>query len=121
MLNKLLVAIVGLIFSTVTMAAEAAPRPQQSIGSMIVMFAVFIAIFYFLLIRPQQKKAKDQRELMNNLSVGDEVITAGGIVGRILKLRDNFIVLSIAKDSELTLQKSSVGSILPKGTLDFSE
>jgi preprotein translocase subunit YajC len=119
MLNRILVIISGLMFSSVSLAAgEAAPK--QSVSSMILMFVVFIVIFYFLLIRPQQKKAKDQRKLMDDISVGDEVITAGGILGKITKLRDNFVVLHLGQDTEITLQKSSISSILPKGTLESS-
>ena len=121
MLNKLLVIISGLLMSTAASAAEGTASAQQGIGSMVIMFGLFIVIFYFLLVRPQQKRAKEQKSLLDSISIGDEVVTAGGIVGRITKLKDNFVKLAIAEGVELTLQKSSVNTILPKGTVSFSD
>ena len=85
---------------------------------MVIMFGLFIVIFYFLLVRPQQKRAKEQKSLMDSVAIGDEVVTAGGIVARITKLREGFVVLAIAEGVEMTLQKSSISAVLPKGTLD---
>ena len=82
------------------------------------MLLIFIVAFYFLLVRPQSKRAKEQRQLMNNLAVGDEVLTAGGIAGRLIKLRDNYAVISVANNLELVFQKASIATVLPKGTLD---
>ena len=102
---------------TITAATTAAPQ-QGSILSALPMLIIFLAVFYFLLIRPQSKRAKEQRQLLNDLAVGDEVLTTGGIIGRIIKLNDNYVVLSISKDYEITFQKGSVASILPKGTMN---
>jgi preprotein translocase subunit YajC len=99
-------------------AANTAVPPEGGFLSMLPMLIIFIAIFYFLLIRPQQKRAKEQKQLLDNLAVGDEVLTAGGVVGRLTRLRDNFIVLTVSKDVEVILQKSAIASVLPKGTLD---
>ena len=118
MLNKLLVIISGLLMSTAASAAEGTASAQQGIGSMVIMFGLFIVIFYFLLVRPQQKRAKEQKSLMDSVAIGDEVVTAGGIVARITKLREGFVVLAIAEGVEMTLQKSSISAVLPKGTLD---
>ena len=120
MFNKFFAILGGLLLSSAAFAAGSATKPQQGISSMIIMFILFVVIFYFLLVRPQQKRAKEQKQLMDDISIGDEVVTAGGIVGRITKLRDGFVVLVIAKDVEMTLQKSSVSAVLPKGTLDSS-
>ena len=120
MLNKLSAIISGLFISAVASAAEATHSPQQGIGSMVVMFGLFIVIFYFLLVRPQQKRAKEQKSLLDSIAIGDEVVTAGGIVGRITKLRDGFVMLNIAEGVEMTLQKSSISAVLPKGTLESS-
>jgi preprotein translocase subunit YajC len=79
---------------------------------------LLIVVFYFLLIRPQSKRQKEQRSMIDKMMVGDEVMTAGGIVGKIVKLRDNYIVVKIAKEVEITIQKSSIATVLPKGTLD---
>ena len=86
--------------------------------SVLPMLIIFIAVFYFLLVRPQSKRAKEQRELLDNLAVGDEVLTTGGIIGRLMKLRDNYVVISTGKDVEMTFQKTAIASILPKGTME---
>lgn len=96
-----------------------AAAPQQgSLLSMLPMLIIFIGVFYFLLVRPQSKRAKEQRQLLENLVVGDEVLTTGGIVGRLTKLRDSYVVLSIGKEMEMIFQKGSIAAILPKGTLE---
>ena len=120
MLNKLSVIFSGLLMSAMACAADGTNSPQQGIGSMVVMFGLFIVIFYFLLVRPQQKRAKEQKSLMDSIAIGDEVVTAGGIVGRITKLREGFVVLNIAEGVEMTLQKTSISAVLPKGTLESS-
>lgn len=102
-------------------AAEAASKAPQSHGgflSMLPMLLIFLVIFYFLLIRPQSKRAKEQKQMLSNVSVGDEVLTAGGIVGKVSQLKDNFLVLNLGKNVEITIRKSSVASILPKGTIE---
>lgn len=92
--------------------------PAGGFLSMLPMLVIFIAVFYFLLVRPQSKRAKEQKALMDQLTVGDEVVTNAGIVGRLVRLRDNYIVLNLGKDIEMTLQKSVVSMVLPKGTID---
>lgn len=103
--------------------AAAAPvaasgAPQESFLSVLPMLIIFIAVFYFLLIRPQTKRAKEQRQLLNNLSMGDEVLTAGGVIGRITKLRDNYVSLSLAQNVEMMFSKNAITSVLPKGTME---
>lgn len=100
-----------------TTATTAAPQ-QGSMLSMLPMLILFIAAFYFLLVRPQSKRAKEQRQLMNSLSIGDEVLTTGGVAGRLTKLRDNYAVLTVGKDVEMVFQKASIATVLPKGTLE---
>jgi preprotein translocase subunit YajC len=97
-------------------AAPAAAQPGGGIPVM-VMLAVFVAFMFFAVWRPQSKRAKEQRNLLNSLAKGDEVMTAGGILGRISKVSDNYIVLAVSETTEMTFQKSSVVSALPKGTL----
>ena len=80
------------------------------------MIAIFV-VFYFLLIRPQQKRSKEQRELLAALEKGNEVITAGGMVGRIARINDQYVTLEVASGVEITVQRSSVSQLLPKGTL----
>ncbi|HLB56547.1 MAG TPA: preprotein translocase subunit YajC [Coxiellaceae bacterium] len=101
-----------------TTAATPAAAPEGGFLSVLPMLVIFIAVFYFLLVRPQSKRAKEQRKLLENLSVGDEVLTTGGIIGRLTKLRDSYVVITTGKDVEMTFQKGSIASILPKGTLD---
>jgi len=102
-----------------TVGATAGPGPLAGDGglSSILLLVAFVVIFYFLLWRPQSKRMKEQKQLISSLAVGDEVITVGGILGRITKLTDDFIMLLIATNVEITVQRSSVSASLPKGTL----
>jgi len=87
-------------------------------GMINILFLVgFIAIFYFLLIRPQNKRRKEHQTLISALNKGDEIVTAGGIVGKINKVEDDFVILQVSADVEMRIQKSAVGSNLPKGTI----
>lgn len=79
---------------------------------------IFIfVLMYFLMIRPQMKKAKEHRALIEALAKGDEVITSGGIAGRIVDLGDAFITVEIASDTHIKVQRNAITSVLPKGTL----
>lgn len=91
--------------------------PQGGSGSFIVMMVVFIAIFYFMLIRPQTKQAKEHKSMLESLSKGDEIVTNGGMLGRINKIGDNFITIEVAQNMEVKIQKQSVSTVLPKGTM----
>jgi preprotein translocase subunit YajC len=82
-----------------------------------IMMAVFVVIFYFLLIRPQQKKQKEHQAMLGKLAAGDEIVTAGGILGRIIEVGDNFITLEIADNVRVKVQRFQVTSLVPKGTL----
>jgi preprotein translocase subunit YajC len=83
----------------------------------ILMMVVFVVIFYFLLIRPQQKKAKEHQALVSKLSAGDEVVTTGGILGKVTEVGDSFVTMEIADGVRIKVQKFQVGSLMPKGTL----
>ena len=80
------------------------------------MIAIFV-VFYFLLIRPQQKKAKETRSMLDALEKGNEIVTAGGIVGRITKLTDQYATVEIAPSVEINVQRGAISQILPKGTV----
>ena len=80
------------------------------------MIAIF-AVFYFMLIRPQQKKAKETRAMLESLEKGNEIVTAGGIVGRITKLTDQYAVVEVANGVEMTVQRGAISQLLPKGTI----
>lgn len=101
-------------------AATAAPAAstQGSMFSFLLPFALIIAVFYFLIVRPQSKRMKEQRQLMSNLALGDEVLTTSGIIGRLKKLSDGYVILTINKDIEMMFQKAAIASILPKGTME---
>ncbi len=89
-------------------------------GSSLLTFAPLILMFvvmYFLMIRPQQKRAKEQKTMMDALSKGDEVITAGGILGKVAKVNDTYVTLEVADNTEIVVQKHAVTTLLPKGTL----
>ena len=77
----------------------------------------FIAIFYFLLIRPQQKKAKEHQNMLSKIAAGDEVVTTGGLLGKVTEVGDTFITLEVADGVRVKVQKFQVGSVMPKGTL----
>ena len=85
--------------------------------SMLPLVLIFV-VFYFLLIRPQQKKQKAHTELVSGLSVGDEVLTAGGILGKISAVSEHYAVVKISDNTEIKIQKSSVSMVVPKGTYD---
>jgi preprotein translocase subunit YajC len=83
----------------------------------ILMMVVFVVIFYFLLIRPQQKKAKEHQALVSKLSAGDEVVTTGGILGKVIEVGESFVTIEIADGVRIKVQKFQVGNLMPKGTL----
>ncbi|WP_025732266.1 preprotein translocase subunit YajC [Carnimonas nigrificans] len=83
----------------------------------IIMLVAFVLIFYFLLWRPQSKRAKAQRQMLSQLNKGDEVVIGGGIAGRIVKVGDEFLTLQISEGTDIVVQKGAVSSVLPKNTL----
>ncbi|MBF8222750.1 preprotein translocase subunit YajC [Halomonas sp. 328] len=83
----------------------------------IVMLVGFVLIFYFLLWRPQAKRAKQHKQLIGGLSKGDEIVIGGGLVGRITKVNDEFISMEVADGTEVNVQKNAVAAVLPKGTI----
>ena len=85
--------------------------------SFLVMMVLFFVIFYFMLMRPQMKQAKEHKKLIEGLSKGDEIVTTGGLLGKIIEVGDNFIVLEVAKETEIKVQKHAVAAMMPKGTI----
>jgi len=98
-------------------AAPAGSAPQGGGFSFLMMMGILVFFMYFVIWRPQTKRAKEQRDLLSSLAKGDEVVTAGGILGTISKISDNYVVLTLSDHVEITMQKSSIVSALPKGTL----
>jgi preprotein translocase subunit YajC len=96
--------------------AQAAGGSAGGGFSQILILVVFVAIFYFMLIRPQQKRMKDQQAMLSKLTAGDEVVTSGGILGRITEVGEVFITLEIADGVRIRVQRTQITQLMPKGT-----
>jgi len=97
--------------------AEAA-APVQGAGIMdFLPLIVLVAVFYFFILRPQSKRAKEQKAMIEALQRGDEVVTGGGELGRISKVFEQYVGVELAENIEVTVQKSSIQAVLPKGTI----
>ena len=95
--------------------AQGAPSQPGGMSSLF-MFGMLFVVFYFFLIRPQMKQAKEHKQMVETLAKGDEVVTTGGMLGRIREIGENFIVLEVAKNVEIKIQKHAVSATLPKGS-----
>jgi len=101
--------------------ATAGAAPQGvGIGELLIL-AAFVLIFYFMLWRPQSKRAKEHRQLLESLAKGDEIVTAGGILGKIVKMQDDLVIIAISENVEIKVQKASVVAVLPKGTIKSTD
>jgi preprotein translocase subunit YajC len=96
--------------------AQAAPGAPSQFTPLL-MVGVFFVIFYFLLFRPQQKRAKEHQNLVSKLAAGDEVVTTGGLLGRVAEVGDTFVTLEVADGVRVKVQKVQITSLMPKGTL----
>jgi preprotein translocase subunit YajC len=85
-------------------------------ASLLPLILIFV-IFYFLLLRPQIKRAKEHKKMVDSLTRGDEVITSGGLLGRITRVDDNFVSLELAEGVVVRVQRTAIGSMVPKGTI----
>ena len=99
--------------------AEGGAAPGAAGPDMLIMLAIFGLIFYFMIYRPQAKRVKEHKNLVSSLAKGDEVLTAGGIIGKITKVSDDkdFVKVELAEGTEVMIQKGSISSVLPKGTI----
>jgi len=97
--------------------AQAATGAQSNPLLQMLPLVLIFVVFYFLLIRPQAKRAKEHKAMVSALGVGDEVATAGGIIGRVTETADNFLTIEIATGVQVKVQRHTVTSVLPKGTL----
>lgn len=86
-------------------------------GIDLIFLVLLFVVFYFLLIRPQMKRAKEHKNMVASLAKGDEVVTGGGLLGRVTKVGDHFVTLEIADGLEVKVQKQALGSVMPKGTM----
>ncbi len=109
-------SLLSFFISDALAANGAAASQQPGILGFLPLIVIFV-IFYFLLIRPQSKRAKEHRNMVSSLSKGDEVVTNGGLLGRIEELDENFVTLEIADNVRVRVQRNAVGSLMPKGTL----
>ena len=105
-----------LISNAYAQTAAAAAGPMDSVMQFLPIILMF-AVLYFLMVRPQMKKAKEHKALLEALAKGDEVVTQGGLAGRITKVGDDFISIAIADNVEIQMQKGAISLVLPKGTL----
>lgn len=99
--------------------SDAWAQGEPAGGGMIgLLFPILLIVaFYFLLIRPQTKRAKEHRQMVDALKKGDEVVTGGGVLGRITDVGDNFVMLEIADNLQVRVQKHAIASLMPKGTV----
>ena len=99
-------------------SAYAQDTAQQGGGLMgfLPLILIFV-VFYFMLIRPQMKRAKEHRQMVSTLNKGDEVVTNGGLLGKITDLDDSFVTLKVADNVEIKLQRHAVANVMPKGTM----
>lgn len=103
-------------FISDAMAQGGAPAQDGGLMAFLPMILIF-AIFYFLLIRPQQKKAKEHKAMTEALSKGDEIVTSGGVLGRVTETTDTFVKVEISDGTEVWLQRHAIGAVMPKGTI----
>ena len=107
------------VFISDAYAQTAAAAPGGALGNLTSFLPIILmfVVLYFLMIRPQMKKQKEQKSMIEALAKGDEVITAGGVLGRITKVGEAYITVEVADNTEIVVQKGAVATLLPKGTL----
>lgn len=102
--------------------AQAAQPPQPDMLSGLLFPMILLgAVFYFLIIRPQSKRAKEHKSMLTELSKGDEVATNGGLLGKVVKIGENFIEIEVADNVNVRVQKQAIANLMPKGTLKSSD
>ena len=97
-------------------AQTAAAGAESGLMSFLPILLMFV-VLYFLMLRPQMKRQKEQKAMMDALAKGDEVVTTGGLLGKVTKVADAYVTLEIANGTEIVVQKASVATLLPKGTI----
>ena len=104
-------------FISTARAQAAGAAGGQGIMSALMLPIALLVVFYFALIRPQNKRAKEQREMMSKIAEGDEVSTAGGLLGKVVAVGDQFVTLEIASGVNVKIYKHQISQLLPKGTV----
>ncbi|MCP5196237.1 MAG: preprotein translocase subunit YajC [Gammaproteobacteria bacterium] len=98
-------------------SAQATGAPSGEMGLLNLLFPIIlIGAFYFLLIRPQTKRAKEHKQMVDALKKGDEIVSGGGMLGRIIEVGENFVQVELADDVQIKIQKQAISSLMPKGT-----
>jgi preprotein translocase subunit YajC len=105
------------LFISNAYADGASPAVQDSVVMQALPLFALVAVFYFLILRPQQKRSKEVKQMLEAMQKGDEVATTGGVIGRVVKVGESYISLEVAEGFTLNVQKSAVQTILPKGTI----
>ena len=103
-------------FINTALAASEGTQEPSALGFLLPIF--ILVLMYFILIRPQSKKIKEHKEMISELKVGDEIATSGGIYGKVLKVGESYIKLKISENVDIKIQKTSIGKILPKNSLE---
>ena len=114
---KSILAALALTMSAFAMAEGGAAPESMGVMGQLVFLGGFLLIFYFLLWRPQSKRQKEHKNLIGGLTKGDEVVTAGGMLGKIVKVTDDFVVVEVSEGVQLPIQKVAITAALPKGTI----
>lgn len=110
-------SLIDLLIPTALAAGSTQAPGSQSFMSFLPMLLLLVAFMYLLIIRPQTKRTNEHKKLMNKLQKGDEIVTIGGLLGRIEKISDNFVQVAIADGVVVTLQKAAIANCMPKGTI----
>jgi preprotein translocase subunit YajC len=110
-------SLLKLFISDASAQAAAAPAAGNSLGFGLLMPVLLIVVFYFLLIRPQQKKQKEHRQMVEALGVGTEIVTGGGVLGKVTEVGEQFLTVEIADGVKVKIQRHSIAAVLPKDTL----
>lgn len=97
-------------------AQGAAPATSDPLLSMLPLVLVFV-VFYFFLIRPQTKRQKEHKEMVGKLAVGDEVVTGGGVLGKVTEVGEQFVQIEVADGVRIKVQRHTIGAVMPKGTI----
>jgi preprotein translocase subunit YajC len=103
-------------FISTAAAQDAAPSPMGGLSGLLLP-VMLIVVFYFLLIRPQQKKQKEHRAMVDALAVGTEVVTGGGVLGKVTEVGDQFVTVEVADGVHVKIQRHSISAVLPKDTI----
>ncbi|MFM2397404.1 MAG: hypothetical protein RLZZ144_654 [Pseudomonadota bacterium] len=111
-----MISVSDLLISSAHAADAGAPSMQDSVMQYLPLIAL-VAVFYFMILRPQQKRAKEHKALIDALQKGDEIVTIGGELGKVVKVDENYVQVEIAANVVVTIQRAAVQTTLPKGTI----